>query len=83
MRFLRATHLVCAFQYWDDAQRFYEVLGKRLNKYSLELAADKTKIINFDRFNKQATNSFEFLGFEYRWAVNKNGKTLGAQLETS
>lgn len=71
-----ADDFVCAFQYQDDAERFYKVLGSRLKKFGLELATEKTKIINFDRFNKEERYSFEFLGFEYRWGVNKNGKTL-------
>lgn len=71
-----ADDFVCAFEYKDDAERFYRVLGKRLNKFSLELAEEKTKIINFCRFNKQERSSFEFLGFEYRWAISRNGKII-------
>ena len=71
-----ADDFVCAFETKEDAERFYKVLGKRLNKYGLELAEEKTKIINFDRFNKQERRSFEFLGFEFRWGVSRNGKTI-------
>lgn len=71
-----ADDFVCAFEYKDDAERFYKVLGKRLNKFSLELAEEKTKIINFCRFNKQERSSFEFLGFEYRWDKSRNGKIV-------
>ncbi|MFY9225271.1 MAG: group II intron reverse transcriptase/maturase [Blastocatellia bacterium] len=71
-----ADDFVCAFETKEDAERFYKVLGKRLNKYGLELAEEKTKIINFDRFNKQERRSFEFLGFELRWGVSRNGKTI-------
>lgn len=71
-----ADDFVCAFEYKEDAERFYNVLGKRLKKFGLEVAQDKTKIINFDRFNEQERESFEFLGFEFRWGVSRNGKTI-------
>jgi RNA-directed DNA polymerase len=70
------TLLVCAFEHKEDAERYYNVLGKRLRKFGLEVAEEKTKIINFDRFNKQERKSFEFLGFEFKWGVSRNGKTI-------
>jgi group II intron reverse transcriptase/maturase len=71
-----ADDFVCAFEHKEDAERFYNVLGKRLKKFGLEVAEDKTKIITFDRFNEQERESFEFLGFEFRWGVSRNGKTI-------
>ncbi|MEW6736766.1 MAG: reverse transcriptase domain-containing protein, partial [Acidobacteriota bacterium] len=71
-----ADDWVCAFEYKEDAERFYRVLGKRLRKFGLEVAEEKTKIINFDRFNKQERRSFEFLGFEFKWGVSRKGKTI-------
>jgi RNA-directed DNA polymerase len=71
-----ADDFVCAFEYEEDAQRFYKVLGERLRKFGLELAEEKTKIINFDRHNKQERRSFEFLGFEFKWGVSRNGNTI-------
>lgn len=69
-----ADDFVCAFEHKEDAERFYNVLGKRLGKFGLELATEKTKIINFSRFNKQQKSSFEYLGFEYRWGKSRKGK---------
>lgn len=71
-----ADDFVCAFEYKEDAERFYNVLGKRLKKFGLEVAEDKTKIINFDRFKEQERDSFEFLGFEFRWGVSRKGNTI-------
>lgn len=71
-----ADDFVCAFEHKEDAERFYKVLGMRLRKFGLELATEKTKIINFDRFNKQERRSFEFLGFEYKWGSSRSGKTI-------
>jgi RNA-directed DNA polymerase len=69
-----ADDFVCAFQHREDAERFYKVLGMRLKKFGLELATEKTKIIDFSPFRKEKPSSFEFLGFEYSWGVTRNGK---------
>lgn len=69
-----ADDFVCAFEHKEDAERFYKVLGKRLGKFGLELATEKTKIINFSRFSKQQKSSFEYLGFEYRWGKSRKDK---------
>jgi group II intron reverse transcriptase/maturase len=71
-----ADDFICAFRYKNDAERFYKVLGKRLGKFKLELAKEKTKIISFSRFRKEENTSFEFLGFEYRWKVSQKGKDI-------
>jgi group II intron reverse transcriptase/maturase len=62
-----ADDYVCAFEFLSDAERFYKVLGLRLGKFGLELAADKTKIIRFDANAPDEKASFDFLGFEFRW----------------
>ena len=82
MKFLRSTHLVCCFQYEDDAKIFYEALIKRLAKFNLEIAKEKTKILMFGRF--AADNSrrkglgkpktFDFLGFTHYCSVSSKGK---------
>ena len=69
-----ADDFICAFRYKEDAERFYRTIGKRLKKFGLELAWEKTKIISFSRFRKHEKTSFEFLGFEFRWVTTHNGK---------
>lgn len=71
-----ADDFICAFRYKEDAQRFYNSLGARLGKFGLELAEEKTKIVSFSRFRKHENTSFEFLGFEFRWRVTRNGKDI-------
>lgn len=71
-----ADDFVCAFQYKRDAERFYQVVEKRLNKFGLELAEEKTNIISFSRFCKEERTKFEFLGFEFRWGVSRRGKNI-------
>jgi group II intron reverse transcriptase/maturase len=70
-----ADDFICAFRFKDDAEEFYKALIKRLEKFGLSLSQDKTKIIKFSRFEKDA-NYFEFLGFEFRWGTSRNGKDI-------
>jgi len=67
-----ADDFVAAFQYQEDAARFYSELGERLEKFGLELSAEKTRTISFAR--TQSATSFEFLGFEFRWGKDRAGK---------
>ena len=71
-----ADDFVCAFRYKKDADRFYQALGKRLNKFNLELSKEKTNIISFSRFRKEENTAFDFLGFEFRWGVSRKGKDI-------
>lgn len=72
-----ADDFVCAFQFKEDAERFYRVLGKRLGKHGLTLAEDKTQILRFSRNHREDKACFVFLGFEFRWAVSwKTGKVI-------
>jgi RNA-directed DNA polymerase len=67
-----ADDFVCAFEYQEDAERFYRVLGKRLEKFGLEVSQAKTRVIEFNRETEKT--SFEFLGFEFRWGRDRAGK---------
>jgi len=68
-----ADDLVCAFQYKQEAKNFFQELGKRLSKFKLTLAPDKTRILRFSRF-QVGGERFEFLGFEFRWGKNRKGE---------
>jgi len=80
MRF--ADDFVCCFQYREDERRVSNVLGKRLGKFALELSVEKTHVIKFTRFETEKSNSFTFLGFEYRWGKSRKGKPL-VQMRTA
>ena len=67
---------VCAFRSKKDAEKFYRVLPKRLGKFGLELAEEKTQIIQFNRWQREQSSSFEFLGFEFRWGISRRGKAI-------
>jgi len=66
-----ADDFVCAFELDADAERFYSVLGDRLAKFGLEVAAEKTNLIRFSPENWKASGAFEFLGFEFRWGLGR------------
>ncbi len=68
-----ADDFVCAFQYEDDARRFYKALGLRLEKFGLSLAEEKTRMMRFSRLHMEDKTCFEFLGFEFRWGMNRAG----------
>jgi group II intron reverse transcriptase/maturase len=69
-----ADDFVCAFEYEEEAQRFYGALGARLAKFGLTLAAAKTRIIPFSQGDHLGQTSFDFLGFEFRWGHDRAGK---------
>lgn len=75
-----ADDFVCCFQYKQDAVRFYQALQKRLSKFALTIAEDKTKIIEFGRFAKQHCDAsskpatFDFLGITHYCGQSYQGK---------
>lgn len=69
-----ADDFVCLFQDREEAEKFYRVLPKRLGKFGLEVSAEKTNIIPFSSLEITGNNAFEFLGFEFRWGKDKNGR---------
>ncbi len=69
-----ADDFVCAFQFANDAERFYKVLPKRLKKFNLDVAEDKTSLMRFSRFHVDRKRLFVFLGFEFYWGTDSNGK---------
>jgi group II intron reverse transcriptase/maturase len=71
-----ADDFICAFEDKQDAQGFLKQLAGRLAEYGLELAADKTRLLRFSRFEVTDNESFEYLGFEFRWGRALNGKAV-------
>jgi len=69
-----ADDFVCVFRYRDDAERFYRVLPRRLEKFQLQVATDKTRMLRFSRFHPGLPKRFAFLGFELYWERDRNGE---------
>jgi RNA-directed DNA polymerase len=68
-----ADDWVCAFRFREDAERFYRVLPKRLEKFNLAVAPEKTRLLRFSRFHPSMTRRFSFLGFEFFWKQDRKG----------
>lgn len=92
-----ADDFICTFEHERDARRFQEVLKKRLARYSLELAEDKTKLLRFGRHAERDTKrldggtspgTFDFLGFTHYCGHSRSGrfklkrKTSGKKLRS-
>ncbi len=69
-----ADDFVCAFQYKDEAEQFYQGLSDRLAKFSLTVAPQKTCIHRFSRFHPSRKRRFAFLGFEFYWEADTKGE---------
>ncbi|ABI67500.1 group II intron reverse transcriptase/maturase [Cutibacterium avidum] len=76
-----ADDFVCCFQNKSDAEWFYANLRERLNKFNLEVAEEKTRIIAFGRFadkeskkqGRKKPDTFDFLGFTHYCSKSKKG----------
>ena len=74
--------IICA-QYQEEAERIYEQLKQRVEKFGLELAADKTRIIEFGRKaarkakqTGKRVETFNFLGFTHYAGKSRKGNFL-------
>jgi len=68
-----ADDFVCAFQYASDAKSFYRVLPKRLERFNLQVAEEKTQCMTFSRFNPSLKHRFTFLSYEFYWDYDSKG----------
>jgi RNA-directed DNA polymerase len=79
-----ADDYIIGFERQGDAQRFLVELRGRLAKFSLELASEKTRLIEFGRFaaqNRKARGlgrpeTFQFLGFTHICAKYRDGRFM-------
>ncbi len=87
-----ADDFVIAFARQDDAERVQRVLGRRFERYGLELHPDKTRLIPFERPRTRkgkGPRTFDFLGFTFYWGRARSGcrvprvKTRKASLRRS
>jgi len=70
---------------YQDCRRVHRVLGKRMEKFDLELHPEKTKIVDF-RYLQTASvkhrdnTTFNFLGFTHVWGRSRRGKWVVYQI---
>jgi len=76
-----ADDMVFVFQYASQAEKFYNVLGKRLNKYGLQMHEDKSRVLPSG--NRAAARAhaagkripvYKFVGFTCYWGLSASGK---------
>lgn len=76
-----ADDMVFVFQTSEDAEKFYKVLPKRLEKYGLKLHEDKSSLLKSGSKEAQAAEqrgerlpTYKFLGFTCYWGKSRKGK---------
>jgi RNA-directed DNA polymerase len=76
-----ADDLVIGFTHQRDAERVYQVIFRRFEKYGLTLHPEKTRLVPFGRPEKAGLDgtaphepgTFDFLGFTHYWAKSRKG----------
>jgi len=79
-----ADDIVVGFEHESDARRFWDAMRERLQKFSLSLHPDKTRLIEFGRFaaaNRKRRGlgkpeTFNFLGFAFIAGKSRRGNFL-------
>lgn len=70
-----ADDMVFCFENEETAKQFYEDLVERLNRFNLEISAEKTKIIPFGKraLENKTSKTFGFLGMTHYMDRSRNG----------
>jgi RNA-directed DNA polymerase len=79
-----ADDFVVGFEHRDDAERFLAELRERFAQFGLELASNKTRLIEFGRFaaldrarrGEGKPETFDFLGFTHICARTRHGRFM-------
>jgi RNA-directed DNA polymerase len=76
-----ADDMVFVFQNAEEAERFYKVLPKRLEKFGLKLHVEKSSIIKSGSVhakeaerNGERLKIYKFIGFTCYWGKSRSGK---------
>ncbi len=76
-----ADDAVLCFEHEADARRVLAVLAKRLERYGLELNAEKTRLVDYRQPPQRGPgqgpgggHSFDFLAFTHFWARSRTGR---------
>lgn len=86
-----ADDFVCCFQNQWEAEIYKRRLEERFRKYGLELAEEKTKILEFGRFARQnrerrgegKPDTFDFLGFTFYCGMDTKKQFFRCRVMTS
>jgi group II intron reverse transcriptase/maturase len=85
-----ADDFVCCFQYRNEAEQFYTALNQRMEKFGLELAQEKTRILEFGRFAAEnrkkrgdgKPETFSFLGFTFYCSTDGRKEFFRVKVKT-
>ena len=85
-----ADDFVCCFQYKNEAERFYKMLAERMAKFQLELAPEKTRVLEFGRFaardrkarGERKPETFSFLGFTFYCSLDSRKQFFRVKVKT-
>ena len=77
-----ADDIIVGFQHERDARRFLDAMRERLEKFTLSLHPDKTRLVEFGRFASAnrarrglgKPETFNFLGFTFICGKSRRGK---------
>jgi len=66
-----ADDLIVGFERKSDAERYLAALPKRLSKFKLRLAGEKSGLVKFNRWEPKSSGKFTFLGFDFYWSPTR------------
>ena len=66
-----ADDSVVCFEHESDARAYLRALPKRLGKFSLSIAEEKSSLVKFNRWEPEQSGKFTFLGFDFYWARSR------------
>jgi RNA-directed DNA polymerase len=72
-----ADDFIIGCEYEADAQRVMEVLPKRMERYSLTIHPEKTRLLDFRKpkaKDSKGKSTFDFVGFRHYWGKSRKGK---------
>ena len=79
-----ADDSVVCFERFDDAQAYLRALPKRLEKFDLQMAEEKSSLVKFNRWEPDQSGSFTFLGFDFYWGRSqKNPQIVNVRRRTN
>ena len=79
-----ADDLIVGFEKKSDAERYLTALPKRLSKFKLRVAEEKSGLVKFNRWEPKSSGKFTFLGFDFYWSPTlKNPKHYVVKRKTN
>jgi group II intron reverse transcriptase/maturase len=80
-----ADDFIVLFGNRQDAERFGEAVEKRLAKFSLELAHEKTRLLPYGRkaWREGMKEHFDFLGFRHHLGTDRKGRMAVIRIPTA